>query len=82
MKKAVEKHDMKPKRKLILIWLLCAAILPVALQAQEYIYITNNDSSITITKYYGTGGDVVIPARLMGCRSPASGTLRFIFCQV
>ena len=50
---------MKSKHNLIEIWMLCAVMLPAAVQAQ-YNYTTNN-GAITITKYTGSGGAVTIP---------------------
>ncbi len=41
--------------------LLCLAPLPG--QAEDYTYVTNN-GAITITKYLGAGGDVIIPAEI------------------
>jgi pimeloyl-ACP methyl ester carboxylesterase len=55
---------MKAKRNLIQIWLLCAVMLPAAVQAQ-FIFTTNNDA-ITITGYTGSGGAVVIPSSTNG----------------
>jgi hypothetical protein len=51
---------MKTRRNLIPIWLLCAAMLPTAVQAQDYTFTTNN-GAITITGYTGPGGVVTIP---------------------
>ena len=56
---------MKTKRNLIQIWLLCAALLPVVVQAQftytnELDYTITN-GTITITGYIGTNTVVTIP---------------------
>lgn len=46
-----------------LAWLLCVA--PLAGQAEDFTYATNN-GTITITSYTGPGGEVVIPATIVG----------------
>ena len=55
---------------LLLVWLL-----PTALQAQ-YSYTTNN-GGITITKYYGFGGEVVIPGMIDGLPVTSVGSMAF-----
>jgi hypothetical protein len=50
---------MKTKCLLLQFCLLCAAMLPAAVQAQ--FTFTTNDDSITITGYTGSDGTVVIP---------------------
>jgi hypothetical protein len=49
--------------KLLPLVLLLA--LPIAVQAQDYIYITNN-GTITITGYTGSGGNVTVPDTING----------------
>jgi hypothetical protein len=53
----MEYKTMKTKRTLIQIWLLCAAMLPAAVQAQ-FSYMNNGDGTATITGYTGAGGAV------------------------
>ena len=40
-------------------------LLPGSAQGQDFTYITNN-GTITITRYIGTGGDVIIPSTISG----------------
>jgi hypothetical protein len=46
--------------------LLLLAVLPVVTQADDFTVTTNLDNTITITKYTGPGGDVVIPPAING----------------
>jgi hypothetical protein len=55
---------MKAKRNLIQICLSCALMLSAVVQAQDYIYTTNNDGTLTITGYIGSGGAVSIPGTI------------------
>ncbi len=55
---------MKPQKNLIQLFLICAAMLPAAAQAQ-FTFTTNNDA-ITITGYGGPSGVVVIPSATNG----------------
>ena len=48
-----------------LLPLLLLLVLPIAVQAQDYGYITNN-GTITITGYTGSGGAVTIPDTING----------------
>src|ERR1017187_5199231 len=67
---------MKTKYKLIQkCFLSVVLLLPAAVQAQ-FIYTTNN-GAITITKYTGPGGAVVIPATPNGYPVTAIGTNAF-----
>jgi hypothetical protein len=61
------------------MWLLCAVMLPAAVQAQ-FIFITNN-SAITITGYTGPGGDVVIPDTTNGYPVCSIGDGAFYNCS-
>ncbi len=70
---------MQNKRNLIKIWLLCAAMLPAAVQAQ-FTYTTNNDGSINIKQYTGSGGVVVIPSTTNGLAVTSIGTNAFQNC--
>src|SRR5579871_4181151 len=47
------------------ILVLMAALCPLTTTAQDYLYVTNS-SSITITKYLGSGGVVIIPEKING----------------
>jgi len=38
----------------------------VAIQAQDYTYKINSDKTITVTKYTGSGGEVIIPSTIDG----------------
>ena len=49
----------------ILILFIALLALPIVAQAQ-FAYIVNNDGTITITVYTGSGGNVVIPAMING----------------
>ena len=42
--------------------------LPVMVQAEDYTYSINEDNTITITGYTGSGGDVTIPNKIDGLR--------------
>ena len=46
--------------------LLLLLTLPAVVQAQDYTYTTNDDNTITITGYTGSGGDVTIPDTIDG----------------
>jgi hypothetical protein len=46
--------------------LLLLAVLPVVARADDFTVTTNLDNTITITKYTGPGGDVVIPPAING----------------
>ncbi len=56
--------------------LLCAATLPVAVQAQ-FTFVTNADSTITITGYTGPGGDETIPDTIDGLPVTSIGDWAF-----
>lgn len=59
--KTPSKVSQLPSTFSTLAALLCLAPLPG--QAEDYEYVTNN-GAITITKYLGSGGDVIIPAEI------------------
>jgi len=80
---------MKTKRKLIPIWLLCVALLPVGVRAPTYppvltytnfdgiwFYRTNNDGTATITGFSGHG-DVVIPNRVYNMLVTSLGSVGY-----
>jgi hypothetical protein len=46
--------------------LLLLLTLPALVQAQDYTYTTNDDNTISITGYTGSGGDVAIPNTIDG----------------
>ena len=56
----------------ILILFIALLALPIVAQAQ-FAYIVNNDGTITITVYTGSGGNVVIPAMINGLPVTAIG---------
>jgi hypothetical protein len=62
-------NPTKTKRNLIQICLLVAVLLalPAAVQAQEindppFVFTVNNDGTLTLSEYTGSGGDVTIPS--------------------
>ncbi|HEY5296545.1 MAG TPA: leucine-rich repeat domain-containing protein [Verrucomicrobiae bacterium] len=67
---------MKVPRNLIQICLLCAAMLPVVVQAQDYTYTTNN-GTITITEYVGSDSAVIIPDTINGLPVTSIGDYAF-----
>ncbi|HEX7617750.1 MAG TPA: hypothetical protein VF480_03415, partial [Verrucomicrobiae bacterium] len=69
---------MKTRGNPIQIWLLCVAILPAVAQAQ-FTFTTNN-GAITITRYTGPGGAVVIPDTTNGWPVTSMGSAAFINC--
>jgi len=67
---------MKEKSTLFYICLLCAAMLPVALQGQ-FLFTTNNDGSLNILAYEGSGGTVIIPTTTNGLPITSIGDFAF-----
>jgi hypothetical protein len=55
-------------------------LLPAVVQAQDYTYTTNDDNTITITGYTGSGGDVTIPDTINGLPVNSLGDGAFFFC--
>jgi hypothetical protein len=68
---------MKPKLLLCLALVLSGGLSGVA---QDYICTTNSDSTITINKYTGSGGAVVIPSTINGLQVTDIGHLAFASC--
>ncbi len=66
-------------RPLSILPLLCALATPSALQAQ-FDFVTNN-GTITISRYTGPGGDVVIPDTIFGLPVTTIGTNAFDSCS-
>jgi hypothetical protein len=64
--------------KLLALLLLA---LPAAVQAQDYTYTTNDDNTITITGYTGSGGDVTIPDTIDGFSVTSIGEEAFCDCS-
>ena len=62
-----------------LLPLLLLLTLPAVLHAQDFTYTTNN-GAITITKYTGSGGAVVIPSTINGLPVASIGNLAFRQC--
>jgi hypothetical protein len=55
-------------------------LLPAVVQAQDYTYTTNDDNTITITGYTGSGGDVTIPDTINGLPVNSLGDGSFFSC--
>ena len=70
---------MKTTRNLLQTCLLCAAMLPAAVQAQ-FIFTTNTDGSLNIYQYTGPGGAVTIPDTTNGLPVTTIGTNAFQNC--
>ena len=70
---------MKTKRHLIQIGLLAAILLVPAVVQAQFTFTINNDA-ITITKYTGSGGAVIIPNATNGYPVTAIGTNAFVNC--
>src|SRR3974390_535984 len=70
---------MKTKCHLLQIWLLWAAMLPVAVQAQ-FTYTTNNDGSLNLSQYNCSGSVVVIPGTNNGLPVTSIGGYAFSNC--
>ena len=49
-------------------------------KAEDYAYTTNPDNTVTITKYNGSGGDVVIPSAIDGKTVTSIGFQAFWTC--
>ena len=62
-------------------WIKIAGLLlfslPIAAQAEDFTYTTNN-GAITITKYIGLGGDVTIPGTIEGLPVSVIGDSAFL----
>ena len=72
---------MKFKQNLIQICLLCVAMLPAVVKAQ-FTFTTNNDGSLNISQYTGTGGAVAIPSTTNGLPITSIGTNAFLFREI
>ena len=64
-----------------LLPLLLLLALPAVVQAQDYTYTTNEDNTITITKYTGSGGVVTIPDTISGLPVTSIGNYAFYQCS-
>jgi len=64
-----------------LLPLLLLLLLPAVVQAQDYTYTTNDDNTITITGYIGSGGDVTIPDTINGLPVTGIGDYAFYDCD-
>jgi len=67
---------MKSARKLVQICLLSAVILPTAVNAQ-FDFTTNNDGTLNIEMYIGSGGVVDIPMTTNGLKVTSIGEAAF-----
>jgi hypothetical protein len=63
-----------------LLPLVLLLTLPAVVQAQDYTYTTNDDNTITITGYTGSGGDVTIPDTINGLPVTGIGNNSFFDC--
>lgn len=52
--------EVKPVQAVRIVCLLCVSVLPAVVQAQ-FTYTTNNDGTLNISGYSGSGGAVIIP---------------------
>ena len=62
-----------------LLPLLLLLLLPITIHAQ-FNYTTNDDDTITITRYTGPGGDVTIPNAMNGLPVTSIGDYAFFHC--
>jgi hypothetical protein len=78
----LENHSMNLGRNLNLIrcWLLGAALLALPAAGQNYLYTTNGDGTLTITRYLGSGGAVIIPGIIGYLPVTAIGSGAFFQC--
>jgi hypothetical protein len=65
-------HAIRP------LWIALLLLLPAALHAQDYFYVTNN-GTITITDYIGSEGAVNIPDMINGLPVTCIGDNAFLF---
>ena len=63
-----------------LLPLLLLLALPIAVQAQ-FTFTTNNDGSLNIYRYTGSGGAVIIPSMTNGLPVTSIGTFAFHICR-
>ena len=71
----IKVKPMKASRNLILLWLLCALVLPAVSQGQ-FTYTTNSDGSLNLYQYAG-GGAVTIPDTTNGIPVTSIGDQAF-----
>ena len=75
---------MKTHRVLLLFLALLIALqcVPISVGAEVYddFEYTVTDGKVTITKYIGEGGDVVIPSTIEGCPVTEIGAEAFFYC--
>ena len=72
---------LRTTRAASLLPLLLLLTLPAAVQAQDYTYTTNDDNTITITEYTGSGGAVTIPDTINGLPVTSIGNAAFAYCS-
>lgn len=72
--------DFGTARAARLLALLLLLALPAAVRGEDYTYITNN-GSITITKYTGPGGAVIIPSTINNLPVSTIGHGTFFSCS-
>ena len=72
---------MKTKPTLLQSFLLLAVFLTLPAMAQaQFNYTTNDDNTITITGYTGSGGDVTIPDTINSLPVTSIGNEAFLSC--
>lgn len=69
--------EMNLPQALKIIFLLSIAMFPFLGQTQDFTYTTNNDNTITITGYVGSGGAVNIPSAIESMPVTKIGTNAF-----
>src|SRR5208283_1532614 len=67
--------------RLLPLLLLLLLLLPAVVQAQDYTYTTNDDNTITITGYIGSGSDVIIPDTINSLPVTSIGSYAFYQCS-
>ena len=65
---------------LSLIGFLCLSSSALALQYGDFTYTVNADNTVTITKYTGTGGNVIIPSTINSIPVVGIGDYAFYGC--
>ncbi len=72
--------DLRLVRAIRTLWLALLLLLPAVAQAQ-FTFTTNNDGSLNISQYTGSGGAVVIPDTTNGLPVTSIGDNAFQSCS-